>query len=680
MEPFAVLDFDKINRNMAANRKADLRARQLMGVDFEGQSLLDISDVGATQYAAHPSTDILCLGYQEWLTNYTDAPTLAPPIWHPEGGRFPAELEDAVRSEEWTFVAHHAQFDRTVWDWFYRRGILPVEPPKHWLCTAQRASINGLPRGLDEACKALGLPGKDKEGAAVLMRWCKPFKRGKTTTFTPRRDIPSAEFAKIMAYCGVDILRMWGVLAATQPATAQQIEYAELDYEINQRGFGVDMAGVDKAIARLNEAQMELRQRVLDTAGEPINLQSPDQMHEFCRQQRWPMAKMDAHHIRVALADPACPPLVRSMLELRQLAALKASSKFAAFRQRGMEEGEHLVIRDWAVVDAAHTGRHSAKGYQAHNMKREIASPEAVDCLLNEPLETTRLLYDEPLRLAGMSVRPMVIARKPEHVLLIGDFAKIELCTLFWYAKELKALEELANGVDLYKRLASVIYKKAEALITKEERQLGKTGVLGNGYGLGDEGFQRQLTEKYGINIDLPTSGRAVYGYRDMFPGVPRFWRKLGHAMVQAVTNKGTPYKLGPLKIVASDKQMVIVLPDGSKIRYQKPFIRGSDVWYWAEDDRTKQFVPTKFWGGAATGHVVQATANRLQRCAAFDLRAANFDIVLHAHDELVCEDVPERLPEFKSVMAMEGLARRPWMEGMLIEVDAVATRRYRKG
>lgn len=665
--------------DFAALTKKNLRKRQFMGVDFEGQSLLDITEVGGTQYAAHESTDILCLGYQPWLTTYTDAPTEPAPIWEPEQP-FSAELVDAVRSEEWTFVAHNAQFDRTFWRHMHQRGKLPVEAPKHWICTAQRASINGLPRGLDEACKAMGLPGKDKEGAAVLMRWCKPFKRGKTTTFTKRADIPRADRDIIARYCGIDIARMWQIMAGTLGASEEQLAYFELDYRINCRGFGVDMAGVDQAIQRLNEAQMELRERSLAvTGGDIINLNSPDQLRKFCADLRYPMAAMDAHHIRMALADPHCPPLVKSMLELRQLAALKASSKFAAFRQRGMVEGEHLVIRDWGVVDGASTGRHTAKGYQAHNMKREIASEAAVDSLLNEPLEVTRLLFDEPLRLAGMAVRPMVIARKPKHVLLIGDFAKIELCTLFWFAGELKALAELAAGVDLYKRLAAVIYREIEARITKEQRQLGKTGVLGNGYGLGAAGFQKQLTEKYGIFIDEETSERAVYGYRNMFPGVPKFWHKLGDAMVLAVTNKGIPYQLGPLKVVASDAHMVIVLPDGSKIRYQKPFIRGNDVWYYGEDDKTKQFTPQKLWGGAATGHVVQATANRLQRCAAFDLEAANFDIVLHAHDELVAEDVPTRLDEFRDIMSMKD-ARRPWMKGMLIEVDAVATRRYRKG
>jgi len=651
------------------------RATSFIGVDFEGQSLLDISDVGATQYAAHPSTDILCLGFQKQKDRDS-----AADIWTPDFNEFPEELEDAVRSEEWTFVAHNAQFDWTFWRLMFLQGKIPVPPPKHWICTAQRASTNGLPRGLDECCAALGLPGKDKDGRATLMRWCKPFKRGKSVTLTPRSEIPGTEQLKIWNYNRTDIKRMWQIMDRTRPVSHEQQRYWELDYLINQRGFAVDFAEVSLMISRLEEAQAELRVRAFDlTGGEPINLNSTDHLHAFCARHLYPMAKMDAHHIRLALSDPDCPEPVKDLLAMRQLAALKASSKYAAFRDRGMIEGAFLIIRDWGVVDGAHTGRHSAKGFQAQNLKREICSQEEVESLLYDPLEVTRLLYDEPLRLSGMAVRPMILARKPEHVLLIGDFSRIELCVLMWYAKEWKALEDLGNGVDLYKRLASIVYEKPEAKITKEERQLGKTGVLGLGYGLGEGGFETQLEQKYAVKLAEGVPGRAVTGYREeLFPGVPRFWRKLGDAMFQAVMNMGTPYSLGPLKIVASKDQLVIALPDGSKIRYQKPYIEGRDVFYWGEDSKTHQWVPIKIWGGAATGHVVQATANRLQRCAAFDLTAADFDIVLHAHDELVCEDIPERLEEFEHVMSMRD-NRRPWMERMLIKVDAVATKRYRK-
>lgn len=659
-----------------ALRKRELRAKQLIGIDFEGQSLLDVTEVGATQYAAHPSTDILCLGFQK-----QHAPGVAE-IWTPDFAEFPEELEDAVRSEEWTFVAHNAQFDWTYWKWMHWQGKLHCPPPQHWLCTAQRASVNGFPRGLDECCAAMGLPGKDKDGRATLMRWCKPFKRGKTTAFTPRKDIPATEQLKIWNYNRTDIDRMWKIIDRTKPVSKEQQLYWQLDYLINQRGFAVDRHRVELMITRLEEAQAELRCRAFDlTGGEPINLNSTDHLHAFCARYGYRMAKMDAHHIRMALADEAAPEAVKSLLAMRQLAALKSSSKYAAFRDRGMAEGDFLIVRDWAVVDGANTGRHTAKGYQAQNMKREICSEEEVESLLNDPLEVTRLLYDEPLRLSGMAVRPMIIARKKEHVLLIGDFARIELCVLLWYACEWKVLRELENGVDLYKRLASLIYAKPEHLITKEERQLGKTGVLGLGYGLGEGGFETQLTEKYGVNIGDGMAGKSVDAYRnELVPNVPRFWRLLGNAIFSAVQNKGTPYKLGSsnLTVIASDEQLVIVLPDGSKLRYQQPYIEGRDVFYWGEDSKTHQWVRIKFWGGAATGHVVQATANRLQRCAAFDLTKADFDIVLHAHDELVCEDVPERAEEFERIMSMRD-NKRPWMERMLIKVDVTVNKRYRK-
>ena len=59
------------------------------------------------------------------------------------------------------------------------------------------------------------------------------------------------------------------------------------------------------------------------------------------------------------------------------------------------------------------------------------------------------------------------------------DLSQIEARTLAWLAEEESLVEAFDRGDDVYKIMASAIYGKAETEITKEERFVGKTTILG---------------------------------------------------------------------------------------------------------------------------------------------------------------------------------------------------------
>ena len=62
---------------------------------------------------------------------------------------------------------------------------------------------------------------------------------------------------------------------------------------------------------------------------------------------------------------------------------------------------------------------------------------------------------------------------------------------------------------DVYKKMAAAIYGKEEADITKDERFVGKTTILGAGYGMGAAKFQGQL-KNFGVEVTLEEAKRII--------------------------------------------------------------------------------------------------------------------------------------------------------------------------
>ena len=62
--------------------------------------------------------------------------------------------------------------------------------------------------------------------------------------------------------------------------------------------------------------------------------------------------------------------------------------------------------------------------------------------------------------------------------------------------------------------MASAIYNKKNNEITAEERFVGKTTILGAGYGMGAQKFQVQL-KTFGVEIEDGEANRIIQVYRN---------------------------------------------------------------------------------------------------------------------------------------------------------------------
>lgn len=167
-------------------------------IDIETRSTVDLKKSGQYVYADDPTTEILIVA---WAID--DGPVK---LWFPfYPGKPPADLMAGLSDPAVRLVAHNASFERIVISGAAgrRAGLPDVSDVSRWDCTAARAASWCLPRTLEGAAAALGLPVlKDKDGHALMLKMCKPRKprKGEPTDRTLWHETPE-QLERLAAYC-----------------------------------------------------------------------------------------------------------------------------------------------------------------------------------------------------------------------------------------------------------------------------------------------------------------------------------------------------------------------------------------------------------------------------------------------------------------------------------------------
>ena len=164
----------------------------------------------------------------------------------------------------------------------------------------------------------------------------------------------------------------------------------------------------------------------------------------------------------------------------------------------------------------------------------------------------------------GSTLRTAIMA-PPGQKLFISDLSNIEARMLAWMAKEADLLDAFATGRDVYCEFASQIYGRTITKQDKLERYVGKTAILGLGYGMGHEKFRLTLkTGSPSVDITEQTAMAIVAQYRGMYPNIPRLWSGMKDSLFQMVNPRGVGLQYGPLTI----KPRALALPNGMCLSY----------------------------------------------------------------------------------------------------------------
>lgn len=228
----------------------------------------------------------------------------------------------------------------------------------------------------------------------------------------------------------------------------------------------------------------------------------------------------------------------------------------------------------------------------------------------------------------------------PDGYLIVGsDSSQIEARTLAWLAEQNDLVDAFDRGEDVYKIMASSIYGKPVNDITKAERFMGKTTILGAGYGMGSVKFQAQL-KRDNVDLSADETKRIIDVYRNTYEWIPILWRQAGMALEAIMADQSAP--LGRSGVLVVEGRKGIRLPNGMYIKY--PNLRSwtnngkAELVY--DTKKGKTTVPNRIYGGKVIENVCQALA-RIAIGEQMLQVAKKYKVVMTVHDEIVCV-VPE--------------------------------------
>jgi DNA polymerase len=265
----------------------------------------------------------------------------------------------------------------------------------------------------------------------------------------------------------------------------------------------------------------------------------------------------------------------------------------------------------------------------------------------------------------------------PEGYLVINsDSSQIEARVLAWLAGQDDVVKQFADGEDVYSVFASSIYERPISKKDPTERFVGKTCILGLGYGTGALKLQHTLSTSQPVSVKLTEEEckRIVGVYREKNDNIIDLWHEADQLLEDMMNNKfDKPLSFGQHGCVFYDAEGII-LPNNLRIRY--PNLRR------AEKDGKSQIVydsrrgEISIWGGGVVENIVQALARIIVGTQMVEIND-KYRVALTVHDAAVVV-----VEEDKVDIALEvitGLMFKPptWASGLPVACEAKAGATY---
>ena len=646
-------------------------------LDLETRATVDLKKAGVFTYAVHPDTYVWCAAYA-----VDDGPIK---VWTP-GDPCPEEIEAAVLFG-WTFMAHNAQFEQTLW-----AGVLtprygwPEPDHKQWQCTMAMALAMSLPAALGDAAAAVGLDhDKDMKGRRLMLQMCKP--RSIDKDGTPVWWDDTARINRLVEYCVQDVVVERALAKRLLPLRKQEQELWWLDQEINRRGACLDMVTVRAAQAVVDTVVQRLDDQMrLATDGFVSACSNAGQLTAWLRTRGMDISSVAKTALPEYLVDADLPPDVRTALELRQEAAKSSTAKLRAME---LVAGSDQRARGLFQYHAASTGRWGGRLIQTQNMPRGDLKPhevqDAIQLIVAGDVDFLDMMYGHPMSVISSCLRGLIQAA-PGHELMTVDFASIEARVVAWQAGEERVLEVFRGDGKIYEHAAAGIYGVPMEKVTKDQRFIGKVACLALGYGGAVKAFQA-MAKNYGVVIKEEHAEEIKTNWRAANPHIVQFWYDLENAAIDAVRRPGVKVKAGKhLMFVKTGSFLWCRLPSGRSLCYPYPSIKDK-MTPWGQmkpalhfkgvDPISHKWCEQTTYGGKLAENTVQGVARDLLSEAMLRVEKAGIPVIMHVHDECVCE-VPIGTG---NLQAFEALVTEvpSWAYGLPINAEGWIGKRYRK-
>lgn len=379
-------------------------------------------------------------------------------------------------------------------------------------------------------------------------------------------------------------------------------------------------------------------------------LTPPKKVSPTTGKETWALGKNDLGFQKLIAENPQHQAIWEARLEAKSTIAEKRTERF--IKHAEVNGGRMPVPLNYY---GAHTGRFSGRDkINFQNLQR------------------------------GSELRKCLIA--PEgYQLVVVDSSNIEARMLAWLADQEDLLKIFRDGGDVYCDMASKIYgfpvnKKDHPT----ERFVGKTAILGLGYGMSANKFQMTLsTGAMGPRVDMTdTDAKLVVNtYRESNAKIVALWREMDRAIKEMI-EPSFLFKAAGLLPVSQNR---IKLPSGLYLRYPRLRYNISpdynDYGYSRPDIVYGE--ANRIYGGKLTENVIQALARIVVCDQMLEIDRAcqevGGSVVLTVHDEVVAA-VPDAYVEEMFDLAISAMRTPPaWAADLPLDAEGGYAKEYSK-
>ena len=638
-----------------------------LSLDLETYSDVDLSKCGVYKYAESPAFEILLFGVS---VNGGDIAVYDLV----RGDEVPKEIIAALSDETVTKWAYNAAFERVCLSNYLEEWL----EPEGWRCTMVWSAYLGLPLSLESVGAALGLE-KQKltEGKALIRYFCVPCKptkaNGGRTRNLPEHDREKWERFKTYNFRDVETEMQIQQRLSKFPVPDFVWEEYRLDQEINDRGIGVDMEMVRRAIAMDGRSKAELS-AAMKKLTELENPNSVQQMKQWLLENGMETDSLDKKAVAELLKD-ALEPL-KTVLTLRQQLARSSVKKYTAM--------ENAVCADsrahgmFQFYGANRTGRYSGRIIQLQNLPQnhipDLTQARAlVQC---GDYDALKLLYEDVPDTLSQLIRTAFVPQDGRKF-IVADFSAIEARVIAWLAGEKWRLKVFEDGGDIYCASASQMFRVPVEKhgVNGHLRQKGKIAELALGYG-GSVGALKSMGA-----LEMGLAEEELQPLVDMWrssnPHIIELWWDVDRAVKECIKKRIFTETHG-IRFVYQSGMMFITLPSGRRLAYVRPGIGenrfgGESVTYMGVGG-TKKWERLETFGGKLVENIVQAVSRDILCYAMRTLSCCS--IVAHVHDEIIIE--ADRRMSLAAVCEQMGRTP-PWAKGLLLRADGYECDFYQK-
>ena len=545
-----------------------------------------------------------------------------------------AEIKEFLQRYDWEIavaIAHNAMFDAAILSWHFDIH------PYMWVDTLSLArAIDGLEvsGSLKAAAERYGLGVK---GTEVVNALCKG-----------RIDFMERELRQYGEYCKNDCDLTWA-LFMVYAERVSDLELKVIDLTIkmfSEPVLELDLAGLEQHLSRVRYRKEDLLEACNADADtlqsnpkfasllESLGVDPPRKTSARTGKTTWAFAKND-EELRALLQHPdeQVQGVVAARLGVKSTLEETRTERLIEIAKRGPLP---VPLKYYA----AHTGRWGGSDK------------------LN--------LQNLPSR-GDNTIKNCILPPKG-HVMIDSDSSQIEARVLAWLAGQTDLVDAFAKREDVYKLMASKIYGVPVEEIDKDQRFMGKTVVLGCGYGMGATKFQASLKSS-GVVLALDECHQIISTYRAANPAITALWKSAGRCLDAMLERKVCP--IGTQSQALFMVEGGFQLPSGYVLGYAD--LRKDEEGQFSYNTRNGR---TKIYGGKVVENIVQALA----RCVIAEqmvLISERYRPVLTVHDAIAIVALEAEAEEAQAFVE-ECMRTVPvWAEGLPLNCESGIGRTY---